>query len=100
MKEVNELSVIAKEWFDKTYGNSYFSCQITINGTDKIYLPFQYGYGDFYLEAAKRVLIDNGYTQFNVNEALCYFCRENNIYFFNTKYENCLQRDVKAFGKI
>ena len=42
-------------WFDKTYGNTYFAQEITLNyGTDqeKTYKnPFQYGYSSFEFKA-------------------------------------------------
>ena len=55
------LHVSAKEWFDKTYGNSYFSAQITIDfgykSEQTIYLPWQYGYDDHYLDMTLQELI-------------------------------------------
>ena len=39
------VHVEALKWHDKTYGNTYFSAQITINNRWVVCLPFQYGYG-------------------------------------------------------
>lgn len=45
--KIKTIDIQAKEWFDKTYGNSYFAGVITINfgtPTEKQYkMPFQYG---------------------------------------------------------
>lgn len=53
--------VEAREWFDKTYGNSYFTARIQVDGALVATLPFQYGYGDAYLYEAATVLKDLGY---------------------------------------
>lgn len=66
MKQIKTIDVNAREWFDKTYGNSYFSAEVVINygmsDAEKIVLPFQYGYGDHYQYAAVKALKERGYT--------------------------------------
>ena len=53
---VKTIDIQAKEWFDRTYGNSYFSAVVTINycleNEEQIKLHFQYGYGDHYVDMA------------------------------------------------
>jgi hypothetical protein len=43
--KVKTIDITAKEWFDKTFGNSYFSAQIILNyglkDQEKYCLPFQ-----------------------------------------------------------
>ena len=51
MKRIKSLTIIAKEWFDKANGNSYFSARAFINDA-VVVLPFQYGYGDQYRQTA------------------------------------------------
>jgi hypothetical protein len=41
---MNSVFIEAKEWFDKTYGNSYFAARIEVDGEEVARLPFQYGY--------------------------------------------------------
>ena len=53
--------VEGREWFDRTYGNSYFSARIWVDGKWIATLPFQYGYGDQYLSEAATVLKELGY---------------------------------------
>ena len=54
--EIKTIDVIAKEWFDKVNGNSYFAGTITVNfglpDQKEIKLPFQYGYGNLYEQQA------------------------------------------------
>lgn len=54
--QVKTIDVNAKSWFDKVNGNSYFAGTYTLNfGQENatfFVLPFQYGYGDYYLQKA------------------------------------------------
>ena len=54
------LTIHAKEWFDRTYGNSYFSAYATINGEFACKIPYEYGYGEHYKECVHRELIKLG----------------------------------------
>ena len=93
------IDINAKEWFDKTFGNSYFAGTITLNygtETEEIFLlPFQYGYGDEYEHEAKAVL-----TQFNKispdYESLYNYCKRVGIILRSNIQRNCLKRDLKA----
>ncbi len=46
------LDINARSWYDEVNGNSYFSAEIVLDyGTEterRYFLPFQYGYGDYY----------------------------------------------------
>lgn len=48
--QIKTIDLQVTEWFDKTYGNSYFSGLITINfgmpNQVNLFMPFQYGYGN------------------------------------------------------
>jgi hypothetical protein len=50
-------------WFQKTYGNTYNVVEITDlkNGERIAYLPFDYGYGDYYRQRALEWLAENNY---------------------------------------
>lgn len=97
--KIKTLDVLAKEWFDKTYGDSYFSAVIIINyGTKsekKIEIPFQYGYGDHFLTVASKVLKEKGYLK-DMDERLSLwsYCKEKNIIFRNSKIGNCKKREL------
>tara|TARA_R110000824_G_scaffold92111_1_gene223700 strand:- start:897 stop:1226 length:330 start_codon:yes stop_codon:yes gene_type:complete len=47
--ELKTVDLNTREWFDRTYGNTYFAGELTLNsGMDSeqsFCLPFQYGYG-------------------------------------------------------
>jgi hypothetical protein len=47
-------------WHDKANGNTYHSAQIYINGEYAYAVPFQYGYGESFIESAAEVLEEKG----------------------------------------
>jgi hypothetical protein len=101
--KINTIDVNAKEWFDKVNGNSYFSAKVTINyGTEQVKefdLPFQYGYGDHYIDMVNQLLIKEGLVNSKRHDngsypALWQYCRENKIILRTNKQENCRKRDL------
>ena len=62
-KTLTSLTIIVREWFDKTYGNTYHSAKIVANGETVTHLPMTYGRGDLtYLEAASKAVQEAGYA--------------------------------------
>lgn len=93
--KVKTIDINARQWFDKTYGNSYFSAIVTINyqmkNESQIKLDFQYGYGDHYrykaIEAVKK--------QFPELSPLSdWQMREAGIIIRSNIHRGCLKRDV------
>ena len=89
--------------WNKANGNSYFSGTITTDfGTkeQKNYsMPFQYGYGDHYIDMAKEFLEKNGAIKVKEREQLWRYCEENNIILRSSKQENCLKREVMTHNE-
>lgn len=54
--QIKTIDIQAKEWFDKSAGNSYFSAEVTINYGMKnqvnFYIPMTYGYDNHYKDVA------------------------------------------------
>ena len=100
-QKIRTIDIQAKEWFDKTYGNSYFSAIVTINYgmDDEITVPlhFQYGYGDTYRHIAFRELQKRDLIQLDENEVFWNYCDKNNIVLRCSKQERCLKREVVRF---
>lgn len=97
------IDINAREWFDKVNGNSYFSAVITldygIKNVKEFKLPFQYGYGDHYIDMANQYLIENGFIKgkrYNNGSypSLWQYCRDNKIILRTNKNENCKKRDL------
>lgn len=84
------IDIQAKEWFDKVYGNSYFSGIITIDygmPTEKQFkMPFQYGYEEQYIYEAAKVL--------GIDDPLWRYCKENNITLKTNKQTNCKKKEL------
>lgn len=97
------IDIQAREWFDKVNGNSYFSAIVTINyGMEsemEIKIPFQYGYGDHYLDVAYRTLQNEGIIVADKMERLWQYCERFGVILRCSKQENCLKRDVVNFTK-
>ena len=96
------LDIIAKEWFDKVNGNSYFAARVTIDyGTDRqeeIVIPFQYGYGSAYQDMAKEALVKRDDLPLK-DGPLSLVCRDLGIILRKYKIENCKKREVKKWGE-
>lgn len=105
---IKTIDIQAREWFDKANGNSYFSARITTDyGTPecKEYkLPFQYGYGEHYIDMANAYLIENKIIDGKRNDnggypALWQYCKDNGIILRTNKNEGCLKKYVENYGK-
>ena len=95
---LHTIEVIAKEWFDKSAGNSYFSARITLNDKHVIKLPFQYGYGSQFEYAATDAL--GPYLGLNLNNrSLFRLCQENEVKLYTRMIEDCKKKDVKEWGE-
>jgi len=101
--KIKTIDIQAKEWFDKVNGNSYFSANITLNygmKNQKSYsLPFQYGYGEHYIDMSNQYLIENKIIPGKRHDngsfpALWQYCRDNKIILRTSKKENCLKREL------
>ena len=62
-RNIKLITLDAREWFDKVNGNSYFTCDITINGELIHTLPMQYGYGNHYEDVALQWLKENIFSK-------------------------------------
>lgn len=60
-KKIRRIEIIGRRWFQRSYGNTYFTARILINDELAAELPKQYGYGDHYVDVATQWLEDNGY---------------------------------------
>ena len=54
------IHIEGRRWFQKTYGNTYHSVRIYRDGEIIANLPFQYGYGEQFLQTAFDWLAANG----------------------------------------
>lgn len=50
--KIEGLHIEGRRWFQRTYGNTYHSVRIFSKGECIATLPYQYGYGDCFLQTA------------------------------------------------
>jgi len=95
--QVQTIDINAKEWFDRTYGNSYFAGYVTINyglpNAITLNMPFQYGYGDSYQYAAMSLLKEKGFTEAKYMHEL----RELNIIVRYNIQRGCKKRELMQY---
>lgn len=98
-KPITSLFVEAREWFDKTGGNSYFSARVSVDGQLVGFLPFQYGYGSQFETATREYLFLSGYDVSSNLSAPLYQLASQGVHVYSVKYE-ANKRDVQRFGKV
>lgn len=61
LKINRSIFVEARLYFDKTYGNTYYSARVYVDGSIISTIPMSYGYDMQYLSGARDELIKLGY---------------------------------------
>lgn len=96
--KIKTIDINAKEWFDKINGNSYFAGIVTVNfgmkNEIKLKMPFQYGYGDHFMQVAFQLLRESKLLP-EISGATSMYCRDNKIILRTNKQENCKKRELK-----
>lgn len=104
MKKPKSITVIGRRWFDKVNGNTYCSAQVFFDGELVLKVPFEYGYGSYYIQAAanqldKAGLINLKRYENGGHQALWSYCADNDIT-LNDQVFDGLKRDCVAHGKV
>ena len=60
MKKPKSIVILGRRWFQKTYGNTYHTATVIIDGETMFSTPIEYGYGDQYRDTAFRELESRG----------------------------------------
>lgn len=60
MKKIESLRIYGRRWFQKSYGNTYHTVRVIVNG-EELKSGITYGYGTHYLQTAAELLRNNGY---------------------------------------
>ena len=105
MRTIASIQVSGRRWFQRSAGNTYCSANILITFTDasteSIRVPKQYGYGDFYLQAATDALEQAGYmpgrehaSNGSAEPAWRYFRDDRNIPFFYFATDVSREKDL------
>ena len=60
MKRIETLKIYGRRWFQKSYGNTYHTVTVIVNG-EEMKSGITYGYGNHYLQTADDMLRNAGY---------------------------------------
>lgn len=60
LKQIETLEIIGKRWFQKSFGNTYHTAIVVVNG-EELKSDITYGYDNHYLTTAAELLKANGY---------------------------------------
>ena len=60
MKKIESLRIYGRRWFQKSYGNTYHTTRVVVNG-EELKSEITYGYEEHYKETARQLLDANGY---------------------------------------
>ena len=78
---MNTIIIRGRRWFSRTYGNTYNTVSVEVDGVEVATLAPEYGYGDYYLQRSADWLEKHGYLSSRehyhggVSEALPAYCR-------------------------
>ena len=98
--ELNKsVFVEARQWVDKTYGNSYFAGRIWVNGELVAKMPFQYGYESQYQYEAMKTLVDLGVAPADLANRPLWYLKDLGYAVYSTISE-AKKADTKRFGEV
>lgn len=96
-KHLLSITVIGKRWFDKVNGNTYCSSRVYFDGVEVLRVPWEYGYGSYYMQKATEVLRDKKMLTLKKGESLWMFCERKKIA-LNDQVFDGLKRDMVSWG--
>lgn len=94
------IYVEAREWRDKTYGNSYFSGRVYVNGECVEYMPFQYGYETQFEYEAEKVLRAGGFLPDGFKEGKPLWQLRDYGFIVHTVKYSASKADTKRWGAV
>ena len=97
MHKFNHIDIIAKRWFQRTYGNTYHSVEIVIDGEIRDKVDFAYGYDSAYMQTAHKLLAKHGIFDWQKTAKLVPVYK-NGIVDYHTPKES--QNKNEAYGQF
>jgi hypothetical protein len=97
MRKFNHIDIIAKRWFQRTYGNTYHSVAIVIDGEIRDKIEFTYGYGEAYLQTAHKLLAKHGIFDWQKTKELVPVYRNGEVDYHTPKES---QNESEAYNQF
>lgn len=91
--ETRSILVEVREWHDKTFGNTYWSSRVWVNGEVSFVLPFRYGYENHGVYESVKALVDVGILPIECNSKGWLQIKDLGIDFYYTKTK-ALKREM------
>ena len=98
---VRSLTVIGRRWFDRRYGNTYFSAKAFINGEIAAEIGYEYGYGNHFedriveqLEMMGRLPFITRHENGSRKGPISLLCRENGVEYVCTVSDVARKKDL------
>ena len=92
MNTIKSITLIGRRWFD-SFGNTYHTVEIIVDGVRLIKTALAYGYGDHYIQTAQEWLHGNKLAP-AVGTPLWQHCRDNEIELCTSVIDVQRKRDV------
>ncbi len=100
LEDIFLIDIHGKEFFDRVNGNTYCSARITVYLKDrttlKYYVPYDYGGSDYYIQAAREVLREEGILPKSMRSL--YDLETHGIILKTHVEKNQTKKDVRAWG--
>lgn len=96
---IKTIDIQAKKWFQRLYGNTYFTAEITVNfdmeSEQSISLPFQYGFGNHFEDVARNELVERGLvTKTTDYDSLHSICHDMGIILRSSSHDVKRKKDL------
>ncbi len=88
------LTILGRRWVQKTYGNTYHTATILIDGNHVHTTKEEYGYGDHYLQTAENWLVENGHIPKNRTVPLRQMCEDADIAYHYSASDVSREKDL------
>ena len=88
------IIIKARRWFDRTYGNTYHSVQVFDDAKLIGEIPFEYGYGDSYIQTAFEILSAAGYYPYKKTDAQKDIYSKTGKYLYSTPIESLNKQEA------
>jgi len=92
-QETKSIVIMGRRWFQKSYGNTYHTVSVVVNGEPVFDSGECYGYGDHYVQTAGEWLERNGIIGEN-HRPLSLYCRERGIDYVCNVSDVARERDL------
>ena len=90
---MKSITVLGRRWFERSYGNTYCSVRVLIDGEEVVSTEPTYGYGDYYVQLAGEELVKLGAVP-EEKLPLWSYCRDNGITFTYEAVDVSRERDL------